>query len=203
MRFPLFLLIVCVAALSGGFAQEKPTQEKPTSARPQADYRLQPEDSIIISVVGEPTLNEGQTGISRKITSGGTITYPYLKSVKVVNKTPAEVEELIRTLLDKDYIIDPQVIVSIKEYRSRRVSVSGAVGKPGPYELPVEQKTDVLQIISMAGGLTRAASKSKIEVTRNGKVHKFTYDELKKIDDADKKFWLQADDLIEIGESLF
>ncbi len=198
MRFSLFFLMVWVTAILGVVAQEKAV-----FAKPQTDYRLQPEDGIVISVIGEPTLNEGQQGMSRKVTSGGTITYPYLGTIKVVNKTPAEVEELIRTLLDKDYIIDPQVIVSMKEYRSRRVSVAGAVAKPGVYELPVEQKTDVLQIITLAGGLTKSASKSKIEVTRNGKVQNFRYDDLKKINDEGKKFWLQADDLIEVGESIF
>ena len=178
-------------------------QEKPPAPRSQSDYRLAPEDSIVISVVGEPSLNEGQQGIFRKVTSGVTITYPYLGPIKVVNKTPAEVEDLIRTLLDKDYIINPQVIVSMKEYRSRRVSVSGAVAKPGVYELSVEQKTDIPQIIALAGGLTKSASKSKIEVTRNGKIQNFRYDDLKNMKDDDKKFWLEANDLIEIGESIF
>ena len=194
MRFPKYFLVVLTASLFCMVAQEKAEPVKS-----QADYRLQPEDSIVISVVGEASLSD----VSRKVTSGGMITYPYLGPVKVVNKTPAEVEELIRTLLDKDYIINPQVIVSMKEYRSRRVSVVGEVAKPGVYELPVEQKTDLIRIIALAGGLTKNASKSRIEVTRNGKIQKFSYEDLRKIDDPEKKYWLQADDLIQIGESIF
>ena len=199
MKLPLVLLVIWTATFGVAVAQPKPV-----SAKSQSDYRLQPEDHIVIAVVGEATLNEGTfLGISRKVTSGGTITYPYLGPIKVVNKTPAEVEELIRTLLDKDYIINPQVIVSMKEYRSRRVSVVGEVAKPGVYELPVEQKTDLVQVIAMAGGLTKNASKSKIEVTRNGKIQKFKYDDLGKTGDPDKKYWLEADDHVSIGESIF
>ena len=189
MRILALFFALCLTCL----AQQKP------AGKGLADYRIQPEDTIVISVVGEATLAE----VPRRVTSSGTITYPYLKEIKVVNKTPAEVEELIRTLLDKDYIIDPQVIVQIKEYRSRNVTVLGEVMKPGVYPLAVEQRTDLLQVIAVAGGLSKLASKGKIELTREGKTQRFSYEELKRTEDPEKKIWILPNDVISVGESTF
>lgn len=193
------ILILAAMALAMWVLPCGAAEGKAAAGRVQSDYRLQPEDSITISVVGEATL----TDVPRKVTSSGTITYPYLGEVKVVNKTPAEVEDEIRTLLDKDYIINPQVIVQMKEYRARRITVLGEVARPGVYDLPVEQRTDLVRAIAGAGGLTKIASKSKIEVTRAGKTERFNFDELKKTEDPEKKYWLQPDDVVSVGESIF
>ena len=172
---------------------------KPRESKPPADYRVQPEDEIVISVVGEPELQNNQF----KVTTGGTVSYPYLRELKVAGKTPAEIEDMIRVLLDRDYIIDPQVVISIKKYRPRTITVLGEVMSPGVFDLPVDQKIDAIQAIAMAKGFSKVASKSKIEITRDGRTHKFNMDELKSIKDSEKKFWLMHGDVVLVGESIF
>ena len=144
------------------------------------------------------------SGLDRKgNSSSGTVTFPFLGSIEVKGKTPAEVEELLKEKLGKDYLVDPQVIVTVKEYRTRTVSVIGQVNKPGVIALPAEQKMDILEAIAQAGDLTKGANKNRIEVSRKGKPYKFTLEELKKESHPDKKFWLEPGDVIYVHESFF
>ncbi len=165
----------------------------------EVDRKIAALDIIIVDVVGEKDL----TNKEFRVSSSGTITYPYLGIIEVKGKTPAEVEAVIRDQLGKDYIVDPQVIVTVKEYRTRTVSVIGQVNKPGVIALPAEQKIDILEAIAQAGDLTKVANKNRIEVSRKGKTQKFTLDELKKQTDLEKKFWLEPGDVIFVHESFF
>ena len=165
----------------------------------EVDRKIAALDMIIVDVVGEKDL----TNKEFRVSSSGTITYPYLGILEVKGKTPAEVETMIRDQLGKDYIVDPQVIVTVKEYRTRTVSVIGQVNKPGVIALPAEQKIDILEAIAQAGDLTKVANKNRIEVSRKGKTQKFTLDELKKQTDPEKKFWLEPGDVIFVHESFF
>jgi polysaccharide export outer membrane protein len=165
----------------------------------EVDRKIAALDIIIIDVVGEKDL----TNKEFRVSSSGTITYPFLGILEVKGKTPAEVETVIRDQLGKDYIVDPQVIVTVKEYRTRTVSVIGQVNKPGVIALPAEQKIDILEAIAQAGDLTKVANKNRIEVSRKGKTQKFTLDELKKQTNPEKKFWLEPGDVIFVHESFF
>ena len=164
----------------------------------EGDHKIAPLDIIMIDVVGEKDLSK-----ELRVSSSGTITFPFLGSIEVKGKTPAEVETLLKEKLGKDYLVDPQVIITVKEYRSRTVSVIGQVNKPGIIALPAEQKMGILEAIAQAGDLTKAAKKSGIEVSRKGKTHKFTLEELKKESNPEKKFWLEPGDIISVRESIF
>jgi len=165
----------------------------------EVDRKIAALDIIVVDVVGEKDL----TNKEFRVSSSGTITYPFLGSLEVKGKTPAELETMIRDQLGKDYIVDPQVIVTVKEYRTRTVSVIGQVNKPGVITLPAEQKIDILVAIAQAGDLTKVANKNRIEVSRKGKLLKFTLDDLKKQTDPEKKFWLEPGDVIFVHESFF
>src|SRR5437762_8593885 len=164
----------------------------------EGDHKIAPLDVINIDVVGEKELSK-----ELRVSSSGTITFPFLGSLEVKGKTPAEVEELLKEKLGKDYLVDPQIIVTVKEYRTRTVSVIGQVNKPGVIALPAEQKMDILEAIAQAGDLTKGANKNRIEVSRKGKPYKFTLEELKKESHPDKKFWLEPGDVIYVHESFF
>src|SRR5436190_17842759 len=97
----------------------------------EGDHKIAPLDIINIDVVGEKDLSKENLRVS----SSGTITFPFLGSVEVKGKTPAEVENLLKEMLGKDYLVNPQVIVTVKEYRSRTVSVIGQVNNQGNYAL--------------------------------------------------------------------
>jgi|SRR5438477_9704472 len=162
----------------------------------EVDRKIAPLDILTIDVVGEKDLSK-----ELRVSSSGTITFPFLGSIEVKGRTPAEVEDLLKDKLGKDYLVDPQVIVTVKEYRTRTVSVIGQVNKPGLIPLPAEQKMDILEAIAQAGDLTKGARKSGIEVSRKGKTYKFTLDQLKKESNPEKKFWLEPGDVISVRES--
>ena len=73
--------------------------------------------------------------------------------IPVGGLTPMELEDALREALSKKYLENPQVSVFVKEHGSKKVSVLGAVGKPGVYEM-LGART-LLQILSEAGGLTK------------------------------------------------
>ncbi len=100
----------------------------------------------------------------RRVDTDGSITLPLLGQVRLGGLTPKQAEEAIAALLrERNLVKDPQVSVFIEEYRSRMVSVQGAVAKPGVYTM-LGQRT-LLSMLGEAGGLNERAAK-KIVVMR-------------------------------------
>jgi polysaccharide export outer membrane protein len=194
-----FWLPRLVAIFALFVALEGRTDENPsTNEAAEGDHKIAPLDIIMIDVVGEKDLSK-----ELRVSTSGTITFPFLGSIEVKGKTPAEVENLLKEKLGKDYLVDPQVIITVKEYRSRTVSVIGQVNKPGVIALPAEQKLGILEAIAQAGDLAKSANKNRIEVSRKGKTQRFTLDDLKKDTSPEKKFWLEPGDVIYVHESFF
>ena len=189
----LIVIFALLVALDGRADENARTEEGA-----EGDHKIAPLDIIMIDVVGEKDLSK-----ELRVSSSGTITFPFLGNLEVKGKTPAEVENLIKGKLGQDYLVDPQVIVTVKEYRSRTVSVIGQVNKPGVIALPAEQKMGILEAIAQAGDLAKSANKKRIEVSRKGKTQNFTLDDLKKDTSPDKKFWLEPGDVIYVHESFF
>jgi len=114
------------------------------------DYKIGPEDLLEISVFEEEKLNK-----TVRVSSQGNISLPLLGTIRVKGLTANELEKEIRELLAEKYLQNPNVSVFIKEYRSQRITVIGAVEKPGPYDV-TGQKT-ILAVLGMAGGLKEDA----------------------------------------------
>jgi polysaccharide export outer membrane protein len=114
------------------------------------DYKIGPEDLIEISVFEDEKLNK-----TVRVSSHGNISLPLLGILRVKGLTATELEREIRDLLAERYLQDPHVSIFIKEYRNQRISVIGAVDKPGPYDV-TGQKT-ILDVLGMAGGLKEEA----------------------------------------------
>ncbi len=114
------------------------------------DYKIGPEDLVEISVFEEEKLNK-----TVRVSSQGNISLPLLGILRVKGLTADELEKEIRDLLAEKYFQDPHVSVFIKEYRSQRITVMGAVEKPGTYD--VTGRKTVLGMLGMAGGLKEDA----------------------------------------------
>jgi polysaccharide export outer membrane protein len=117
---------------------------------PSRDYRIGPEDLIEISVYEDEKLNK-----TVRVSSQGDISLPLLGVLKVEGLTAVQLEREIRDLLTEKLYQNPHVSVFIKEYRGQRISVIGAVEKPGIYDV-IGQKT-VLEGLALAGGLKEDA----------------------------------------------
>jgi polysaccharide export outer membrane protein len=113
---------------------------------PYRDYNIGPEDLLEISVFEVEKLNK-----TVRVTSQGNISLPLLGVLRVMGLTANQLEKELRELLAEKYLQDPQVSVFIKEYRSQRISMMGAVKEPRVFEV-TGQKT-VLDMLAMAGGV--------------------------------------------------
>ena len=136
----------------------------PDRACAQAGERrlaIGPNDVLEIKVFQEADLDSKQ-----RVSREGVIVFPLVGSVKVGGKSPEEAARLIRDLLAKDYLVNPQVSVSISEYDKRRFTVLGQVQKPGTYDMPDREAVTLLQAIGLAGGYTRIADPAKVTVKR-------------------------------------
>ena len=117
---------------------------------PYSDYNIGPEDLLEISVFEVEKLNK-----TVRVSSHGNISLPLLGVLRVKGLTANQLERELRDLLAEKYLQDPQVSVFIKEYRSQRISVMGAVEKPSAYE--VTGGRTILDMLAMAGGLKEDA----------------------------------------------
>lgn len=124
-----------------------------------ADYRLGASDVVAIEVYGLPELTR-----SLRVNSRGMISLPLLGPIRAAGKTVAELEDEITTLLADDFLQDPQVTVFVSEYTSQKITIEGAVNKPGIYSLSA--KTTLLQAIVTAGGVSEVANPKGIIIFR-------------------------------------
>jgi polysaccharide export outer membrane protein len=129
------------------------------TVQPPAGYRVGVEDEMAISVWHEPELSQGVVVVR----PDGMITLPLLNDVKVAGLTTEEVQSLLVARL-KPFVNDPQVTVSIKVVKSRKVSLVGNVGKQGVY--PLHGRMTVLELLAEAGGLGPFARSKSIYVLR-------------------------------------
>jgi len=123
-----------------------------------SSYRVGPEDVLEISVWREDTLRKEVL-----VRPDGGVSYPLIGDVRAAGRTVQEIREEITKRLDQ-YIPDPVVSVTIVKTGSQRVYVIGKVAKPGDYS--AGRYVDVLQALSMAGGLTAFADSGNIRVMR-------------------------------------
>ncbi|MCR5880878.1 polysaccharide export protein [Phenylobacterium sp. J367] len=85
-----------------------------------------------------------------QVDSGGKVILPLIGQVQAGGRTPAELSNDIAGMLKKTYMKDPQVIVTVKEAQSQKVTVDGAVMQPGLY--PLAGPTTLMQAVSLARG---------------------------------------------------
>jgi polysaccharide biosynthesis/export protein len=109
----------------------------------------------------------------------GKISIPLLNEVDASGLTPEQLREKLTSAASK-FLEDPNVTVVVKAINSRKVHITGAVGRPGPY--PLSGPTTVLQLIAMAGGLNEFAKTKEIMIVRaeNGRqvAYKFNYKDI-------------------------
>ena len=114
--------------------------------------RIQSGDTLEISILSGFE-KSAQHPIKLRVTEGGTLSLPIVGEVYVAKLNEAEATNRIReTCVQRDVFRNPTVTVSIVARRTNRVTVLGAVEKPGEYELPVSNSNLVAALIA-AGGL--------------------------------------------------
>jgi polysaccharide export outer membrane protein len=121
-------------------------------------YTIGPGDTLEISVWRDESLSREVI-----VPPDGIISFPLIGDVNVIGKTVANLRNTVTTHLS-DYIPDATVTVILKTFNSLRAYVIGKVRNPGMY--PISLDTNVMQVLSMAGGLNPYASESNIHILR-------------------------------------
>ncbi|HEY6547362.1 MAG TPA: polysaccharide biosynthesis/export family protein, partial [Vicinamibacteria bacterium] len=130
------------------------------AARPTPpEYRVGAGDVLELVVFGNEDLTRTPT-----VQPSGVIALPLLGEVPVGGLTVAEVQRKLTTLLARDFLVNPQVEVKVKEYQSQSVSVVGEVNSPG--RKPLRGRTRLIDVLLEAGGFRPTAS-GEIVITRN------------------------------------
>lgn len=119
-----------------------------------------PGDVFTLEIMGEKDLPR-----EYQVASDGSVDLPYLHTVQLAGLEPQEMARLIRKLLmERKILSDPSVVVQVKEYNSRRITIMGQVAKPGMF--PFTRGMTLIQALSQAGGLTGIANLDKVNLTR-------------------------------------
>ncbi len=120
-------------------------------------YKIGPSDVLDITVFKAPELSR-----SVQVGANGMINLPLIGDVTASGKTPSTLEHDLATKLSANYVKSAQVTVFVKEYNSSRITVDGAVNKPGVY--PSRGHDTLMDTISQAGGLDRNTSSNDVVV---------------------------------------
>ncbi len=176
----LFALFLAVSARAAEVAPADPT------------YRLGPEDLLHVSVWKDESLTREAV-----VRPDGMISFPLVGDVKAEGRSVDELRaELVRRLAP--YLPDPTLTVAVLKINSDKIYVLGRVNRPGEYL--VGHPTDVMQALSLAGGLTPYAAENKIRVLRreNGaqRTYLFRFGEVEKGEFLEQNILLQRGDVV-------
>jgi protein involved in polysaccharide export with SLBB domain len=137
---------------------------------PPAEDRIGIDDTFDVRVYGEPDLS----GMFR-VATDGTVDYPLAGRLQVSGLRTGEIQALLVQRLKGKYLKDPQVIVTIKDRNSQKITVLGQVSKPG--QVGYYPNMTIVDAIANAGGFTGIAAKNAVNLRREvgGKIETHIY----------------------------
>jgi polysaccharide export outer membrane protein len=132
------------------------------AATPQQEYLIGVADVIDVTIFNEP--DASRTGVS--VDNDGTIDMPYVGRVHVAGKSPRAVEtEIKNSLIKGGYLLSPTVSVTVRQYRSKTVSVQGYVRNPAEYSL--QGNVSLTSVLAQAGSFSLEAGSYVLISRRN------------------------------------
>lgn len=196
MKSNFFPILILLVAQIFGCVSTRPSASKAHtesgSSSTSAGYQIGPEDVLDITVWKEDGLKKEVL-----VRPDGGISFPLIGEVQAIGKTTGELQQEITQRLSK-YIPRPSVNVALLKTASYKIYVMGRVNRPGEFTLG--RRIDVLQALSLAGGLTPFAAASDIRVIRktNGKdvSYRFDYNAAQKGQDLSKNIELKSGDTV-------
>jgi protein involved in polysaccharide export with SLBB domain len=172
----------------------------PNLPPPQQSTMIGPGDLFKVSVLGEKDLPA-----EYRVQPDGTIDFPYLDRLQVAGLEPQQIADLIKKgLVDRKILADPQLTLVVTQYNSKKISIVGAVSKPG--NLPWTEGMKLVDAISLAGGLTSLGDGDHVRITRLVGPNKTVTATVSVDDITDGKLGdvpLQAGDTIKVDQRVF
>ncbi len=193
-RIAVMVLAVCLlipawgmaAPVTGGYSDN------------QENYRIGVGDLLEIEVYDEPDLTR-----EVRVLTDGSVSFPLLGIVKAEGLAVNELQQEITRRLAAEFLVNPQVIVFVKEFSN--VFVFGEVKSPGSF--PVYGTMTVFEAITLAGGFTEVANVSKVKVIRRQDGREFTFvvdtEKITKRGDTSEDIELRANDRVIVPRSFF
>lgn len=197
-RFVRWLFVAFAAVLAVACARRQ--YGAPNLPAPAQSTVVGPGDIFSVAIVGEKDLPQ-----EFRVQPDGTVDFPYLDRLTVAGLEPQEIEELIKKqLVERKILVAPQVTLEVKQYNSKRISIIGAVARPGSISWSEGMK--LVDAISQSGGLSSLADGDHVRITRvvgpNRRVTA-TINVEAIIDGRLPDIPLQAGDTINIGTRMF
>jgi polysaccharide export outer membrane protein len=178
-----------------------PKVPEATSTAPEV-YTVQPEDVLSVAVYQEPDLTT-----KARVSGAYEIMVPLLGRIPVAGLTVAQIQEQLLQRYAADYLVNPQVSVSVDSYHARNVFVTGAVKRPGSYAIPIEKPTTVMEVLSMAGGFSETAAVNSTRIIRTERGVERTVEvkagDIVKKGDKAQDVAVRPNDIIFVPESFF
>lgn len=173
MRALSLLSVALMVMLSGCGGGPRMDIDQMTAARPvdlatvdtisptPAEYRIGVGDKLNVRVFQVEDLSFEELVVD----TSGNVQLPLIGAVRGAGRTAVEMSSDIAARLAAQYLRNPQVTVTVKEAASQKITVDGAVTRPGVYEM--RGSTSLLQAVAMAEGPTRIADLTKVAVFRS------------------------------------
>ncbi len=200
-RMRLNLLVGLVALMVAGVmtpdwsdAQSLSSTEKTSKSSVQGStYLIGPQDILQISVWKDEILSREVT-----VRPDGFISFPLIGEVLAEGRTVGDLANEMDERLTK-FVSDPRITIGVSAVNSFKIFVIGKVNKPGGFQ--IGQYTDVMQALSLAGGLTPFAREGSIKVLRRTKqgpqsTFPFDYGEVLKGKTLDQNIVLERGDVV-------
>jgi polysaccharide export outer membrane protein len=156
------------------------------------DYLLGPGDVIDIAVWKDETLTK-----SLVVLPDGKISFPLIGEIRVAGRTIAQLKQEITKKISP-YAPDPVISIEVKQVNSMLIYVIGRVNSPGRFSL--NTNVNVLQALTMAGGLNAFAKRDKIKIFRQEgqktTILRFKYDDVVEGTELEQNIVLRRGDVI-------
>lgn len=162
-------------------------------------YPIGPGDVLQVAIYAG---GEKQEDFSVNVSPAGTMASPLIGTVEVQGLTASEIAGKITHILGRDFFVNPQVLVSVKEY-GRKIYVMGEVKKPGAYA--IQEGLTVLNACILAGGFTEYASPRRAKLTRieNGNQKIIEVNLIKVQEGREADLVLQTGDRVDVPQGWF
>jgi polysaccharide biosynthesis/export protein VpsN len=199
-QIQLRLWIVLAMCIAVGCA--RPHSGPPNLPAPRPSTTVGPGDVFEVAILGEQ-----KDALPRefRVQPDGTVNFPYLDRLTVGGLEPQQIEELIKKgLADRQILANPQVTLVVKQYNSKKISIVGAVQKPG--SLPWSEGMKLIDAISLAGGMTSLGDGDRVRITRLVGANQTVTATVSVDDITDGKLSdvpLQAGDTIKVDQRMF
>ena len=180
----LLITVVGILGLGSAVAQD--------SSEPRTPYTINPGDLLEISVWKEPDLQRQVL-----VRPDGAFSFPLSGDIVAEGRTVEDIRQEITTQLGT-FIPNLVVTVTVAEIHGNKIFVIGRVKTPG--EFIVNPRVDVIQALSIAGGMTPFAQVNNIKILRrrNGqqRIQSFRYSDIIKGENLEQNILLEVGDVV-------